>query len=69
MDVGRMPANTQPIVATGSLNDFLEHAPEADVNIFGLQEEINMAFMDRMMTQTESSCIFVRDSGYESALI
>lgn len=69
MDLGRMPAGTQPIVAVGTLDSFLEHAPEADVNIFGLQQRVNLTFMQRMMEQTEASCIFVRDSGYESALV
>jgi solute carrier family 12 sodium/potassium/chloride transporter 2 len=69
MDLGRMPVNTQPIVATGSLDSFLENAPEADVSIFGYcRQSMDLAFMNKMMTQTESSCIFVRDSGYESAL-
>jgi len=68
MDLGRMPSGTKPIVATGSLDAFLERAPQADVNIFGLQTHVNLAFIQRMMTQTESSCIFVRDSGHESAL-
>jgi hypothetical protein len=68
MDLGRMPSGTKPIVATGSLDTFLECAPQADVNIFGLQEQINLALMQQLMTQTEASCIFVRDSGYESAL-
>lgn len=69
MDLGRMPAGTQPIFAVGTLDSFLDQAPQADINIFGLQEHVNLAFMRRMMEQTESSCIFVRDSGYESALV
>ena len=69
MDLGRMPAGTQPIVAVGTLDSFLEHAPEADINIFGLQQQVNLAFMQHKMEQTEASCIFVRDSGYESALV
>ena len=69
MDLGRMPSGTRPIVAAGILESFLESAPEADINIFGLQETVNLTFMRRMMNQTETSCIFVRDSGYESALV
>ena len=69
MDLGRMPSGTRPIVAAGTLESFLESAPEADINIFGLQETVNLTFMRRMMNQTETSCIFVRDSGYESALV
>lgn len=69
MDLGRMPPGTHPMVVVGTLDAFLEQGPQADINIFGLQEQVNLTFMQRMMAQTESSCIFVRDSGYESALV
>jgi hypothetical protein len=69
MDFGRMPSGTQPIVAAAAFDAFLDQAPVADVNIFGLQQRVDLRFMQRMMEQTEASCIFVRDSGYESALV
>jgi hypothetical protein len=69
MELGRMPAGTRPIVVVDGFEAFLEAAPEADICIFGLQAQVNLAFMQRMMEQTKSSCIFVRDSGYESALV
>jgi hypothetical protein len=69
MDLGRMPSGTQPIVGVDGFEAFLKTAPEADICIFGLQARVNLAFMQRMMEQTKSSCIFVRDSGYESALV
>ena len=68
-DLGRMPASTKAIVAATDFFTFLEYAPEADVNIFGLQEQVALSFMTRLPVQTESSCIFVRDSGMESALV
>lgn len=68
-DLGRMPAHSQILVGGGTLNAFLKEAPEADINIFGLQQTVSLAFMQQMLEQTQSSCIFVRDSGYESALI
>lgn len=69
MDLGRMPSGTRRIVAVSSLKEFLDCAPQADVNIFGLQEEVNLTFIEQMMKKTVSSCIFVRDSGDESALV
>jgi len=69
MSLGRMPAGTRPIVALSSFQAFLENVPQADINIFGLQEKVNLNFMQSLMEQTETSCIFVRDSGYESALV
>jgi hypothetical protein len=69
IDLGRIPAHTQAIVGVGGFDSFLEQAPQADVNIFGLQARVNLAFMTQMVTATQASCIFVRDSGDESALI
>ena len=68
IDLGRMPRQTQAIVQVGSLDDFLSQAPQADLNIFGVQETINLTFMRHMVEATNSTCIFVRDSGNESAL-
>jgi hypothetical protein len=68
ISLGRMPRNTQAIVEVGTLNNYLPRAPQADLNIFGLQDQIDLAFIERMVAATDSSCIFVRDSGNESAL-
>ncbi len=68
IDLGRMPKQTQAIVAVGALEDFLPLAPQADLNILGLQQTVDVAFMQRMIDETDSTCIFVRDSGLESAL-
>jgi amino acid transporter len=65
---GRMPRSTQTIVEVGTLNDYLPHAPQADLHIFGLQHQINLAFVEQMVEATNASCIFVRDSGDESAM-
>jgi hypothetical protein len=69
MDLGRMPRGTQPLVFVGGLDELVRQAPEADLNIFGLQRQINLAFMQRMIGQVDTACIFVRDSGRESALV
>ncbi|MEZ4700581.1 MAG: amino acid permease [Rhodothermales bacterium] len=69
LDLGRMPASTVPIVGVGSFDAFLKQVPQADINIFGVQEQVNLEFLKRMSARTESSCAFVRDSGYESALV
>lgn len=65
---GRMPRGTRGIVEVGSFNDFLPNAPKADLNIFGLHHTVELNFMLRTMEITRSSCVFVHDSGYESAL-
>lgn len=68
VSLGRMPRGTQTIVSLGTLNDFLAEAPHADLNIFGLQERVDLDFTRRMVELTHASCMFVRDSGNESAL-
>ncbi|MFC1976048.1 amino acid permease [Chloroflexota bacterium] len=65
---GRMPRHTQTIVEVGTLNDYLPHAPQADLHIFGLQHQVNLAFVEQIVAATNASCIFVRDSGDESAM-
>ena len=66
--LGRMPRHTRAIVEVGSLEDYLPQAPQADLHIFGLQEQVDLAFTERMLKVTNASCIFVRESGQESAL-
>ena len=67
--LGRMPRKTQAIVEVGTLKDYLPNAPQADLNIFGLQSHnVSLTFAQQMVEATNASCIFVRDSGNESAL-
>ncbi|MFT7585358.1 MAG: solute carrier family 12 sodium/potassium/chloride transporter 2 [Cellvibrionaceae bacterium] len=68
IDFGRMPNNTKTFVHCGNMADFLSTAPQADLNIFGLLADVDISKMVRLSEQTDSSCIFVRDSGYESAM-
>lgn len=68
VSLGRMPRDTRRIVACGTLYEYLPQAPQADLNIFGMQNEMKLAFMLKMVRETDASCIFVRDSGEESAL-
>lgn len=67
-DLGRMPRHTRTVVEVNTLDNFLPRAPQADLNIFGLQEQVNLDFINRMVSATNASCIFVRSSGHESAL-
>ena len=68
INLGRMPHGTKAIVEGSSLESYLPKAPKADLNIFGLQEKVDLAFIQRMVNATNASCLFVRDSGQESAL-
>ena len=64
----RMPRRTQPFVMHGSFRDRLEKSPEADLNILGLSHHVDREFLRYVVNTTRSSCLFVRDSGRESAL-
>ncbi len=67
VDLGRLPA-AAVIVSAGPFDDFLPVAPVADLNIFGLSPDPDFAFVRRMVSETASTCLFVRDSGLENAL-
>ncbi len=67
MDLARLP-NTEKVVATANFFDYLENAPLADLNIFGMLAEPNFDFIDKMVEKTSSSCLFVRDSGFENVM-
>lgn len=69
IDLGRMPKGTQPIVGVGDFQQFLPAAPDADLNIFGLQRSVHINLVTTLVAETKTTCIFVRDSGTESALV
>lgn len=68
MNLGRMPRSTEGIVGVGDFSTFIQKAPRADLNIFGIADTIRLSYADRMLDITRSSCLFVQDSGQESAL-
>ncbi|MDX1421244.1 MAG: amino acid permease, partial [Rubricoccaceae bacterium] len=67
VDLARLP-ETEVVVGTGAFHAFLPRAPQADVNLFGLLTTPDFDFARRMVEETHATCLFVRDSGKESAL-
>ena len=63
----RMPRDTQVVVLTGGFIPSVSKAPNADLNIFGFARDINWEEMDHVVELTNTSCLFVKDSGEESA--
>jgi amino acid transporter len=63
----RMPRETQVVVLTGGFIPSVSRAPHADLNIFGFARDINWEEMDQVVELTNTSCLFVKDSGEESA--
>ena len=66
--LARLERNTQITVVQGKFWDALTQVPAADINIFGLQAQPNLEFVEQVVDTLGASCIFVRDSGDESAL-
>jgi len=68
-DLVRLPSMTEFHVLIGDFQDVLEKAPRADINIFGLADKVSFDFMRMASNSTKSSCIYIGDSGQESALV
>ena len=62
------PSETEFHVLVGAFKENLSSAPSADINIFGLADDLPFPFMREAPELTKSSCLFVKDSGHESAL-
>ena len=69
MTLARMPSGFRLQVEASNFTDFLEQAPLADLNIFGLGNTVSKEFIEATVKSTESTCLFVRDSGLESVLV
>jgi solute carrier family 12 (sodium/potassium/chloride transporter), member 2 len=65
----RLPKGTQRHVLVGPFAEAVELAPKADINITGLQPDPDFDFMVKVVDLTCSSCLFVADSGRESARV
>jgi amino acid transporter len=67
IDLGRFEG-AEAVVGTGPFTEYIYEAPQADLNIFGLQPEPDFDTIRQLVEDTDSTCMFVRDSGRESAL-
>lgn len=68
-DQARLPSMTYFHVLIGSFEEALRAAPRADINIFGIADKISFDFIRIAPELTKSSCLFMKDSGRESALV
>jgi hypothetical protein len=64
----RLPSLTEFHVLTGGFKEAISSAPKGDVSIFGLANDLQFSFMRDVTESTNSTCLFVRDSGKESAI-
>jgi hypothetical protein len=64
----RLPTNTHLQVWEAEFAEALEKTKRADLNIFGLSHNVGLDRLRDLSAKTQSSCLFVLDSGEESAL-
>ncbi|MBT6006543.1 MAG: amino acid permease, partial [Prolixibacteraceae bacterium] len=65
MDQARLP-KTEIAVYINNFNELIKKAPNADLNIFGLVPNPDFEFMEKMVDETQTTCLFIRDSGLEN---
>lgn len=69
MEAGRMIRSTEKLIQVGGFMDILKSS-EADLNIFGsITNEVDLDPIRSVTSITKSSCIFLKDSGSESAMV
>jgi len=66
---GRLPLDVDQIVLVGSFLDLLPQSPEADIHIFGMPDELNVDHLRELSETVDAACLFIKDSGQESALV
>jgi len=64
----RIPQDVAIEVIVGKFYDALLEAPAADINIFGMQEELGVELVRDIGQKVKTSVLFLRDSKHESAL-
>ncbi len=67
INLARLP-ETLTQVHVGDFHSVVQKAPSADLNIFGMDADLKFEFVEEMSAKTQSSCLFVKDSGHESIL-
>jgi amino acid transporter len=68
VDLARLPKTTGVSVVHAPFAEGLHLVPRADLAIFGLPNPARLTFCQDIVKAVDGSCLFVRDSGEESAL-
>ena len=68
-DRARLPGSTEAVVLVGNFKGVLSAAPHADLNIFGISNELDGNTMHTLAEAVNTSCLFVKDSGVESMVV
>ena len=65
---GRLPHDCEKLILSGTFPDGLKNGPTADINIFGISDELSVREMHTITSKVKTTCLFIKDSGQESAL-
>ncbi len=69
-DQARLPFMAEYHVLTGSFEKAMQMAPRADLNVFGLAgDQLAIKSLRTIPEKIKSSCLFIKDSGKENALV
>lgn len=67
VELARLP-HLETVILSGDFHENVENAPPADINMFGLSLGLDMKVVSEMVERTDTTCLFVRDSGVENIL-
>ena len=67
-NIMRMPIDGDIEVMVGSFMECVSKAPPADINIFGMAENLDISQIHQVADAIHTSILFLRDSKHESAL-
>ena len=67
-DLCRIPSTANSLIIVGEFPNCIRQTPQGDIDFVGLQSIPDFQFVHQMITMTGSSCLFMSDSGSESAL-
>ena len=65
----RIPNDAEISVQAGNFNDVIAKAPLADINIFGMPEELDMERKRCIAEKINTSVLFLRDSKHEDVFV
>jgi hypothetical protein len=66
-EVARLPRRTTFLTPVGRFPEVITKAPPSDLGIFGISTDPDFDLLERVTVLSRSSCLFVADSGRESA--
>ena len=67
-DLCRVPVTANSLIIVGEFPSCIQQTPQGDMDFIGLQSIPDFNFVHQMINMTGYSCLFMSDSGSESAL-